>query len=58
MGRGLSRLYLADLFDLSGHLEVVTGGNGGIGRSIALGLGETAAASPRAPASRTCATSQ
>ena len=26
---------LANLFDLSGHVAVVTGGNGGIGRSIA-----------------------
>ena len=31
---------LANLFDLSGHVAVVTGGNGGIGRSIALGLAQ------------------
>jgi 2-dehydro-3-deoxy-D-gluconate 5-dehydrogenase len=40
MGRELSRLYLANLFDLSGNVAVVTGGNGGIGRSIALGLAQ------------------
>ena len=44
MGRELSRLYLANLFDLSGHVAVVTGGNGGIGRSIALGLAQAGAA--------------
>jgi 2-dehydro-3-deoxy-D-gluconate 5-dehydrogenase len=35
---------LANLFDLSGHVAVVTGGNGGIGRSIALGLAQVGAA--------------
>ena len=35
---------LANLFDLSGHVAVVTGGNGGIGRSIALGLARAGAA--------------
>ena len=32
------------LFDLTGSVAVVTGGNGGIGRSIALGLAEAGAA--------------
>ncbi len=31
------------LFDLTGQVAVVTGGNGGIGRSIALGLAEAGA---------------
>jgi 2-dehydro-3-deoxy-D-gluconate 5-dehydrogenase len=32
------------LFDLSGRVAVVTGGNGGIGRSIALGLAQAGSA--------------
>ena len=35
---------LRNLFDLSGHVAVVTGGNGGIGRSIALGFAQAGAA--------------
>ena len=35
---------LTNLFDLSGNVAVVTGGNGGIGRSIALGLAQAGAA--------------
>jgi 2-dehydro-3-deoxy-D-gluconate 5-dehydrogenase len=34
----------SSLFDLSGRVAVVTGGNGGIGRGIALGLAEAGAA--------------
>ena len=37
-------MLLANLFDLSGRVAVVTGGNGGIGRSIALGLAQAGAA--------------
>jgi 2-dehydro-3-deoxy-D-gluconate 5-dehydrogenase len=33
-----------NLFDLSGRVAVVTGGNGGIGRGIALGLAQAGAA--------------
>jgi 2-deoxy-D-gluconate 3-dehydrogenase len=35
---------LGNLFDLSGHVAVITGGNGGIGRSIALGFAQAGAA--------------
>jgi 2-deoxy-D-gluconate 3-dehydrogenase len=34
---------IAPLFDLSGRVAVVTGGNGGIGRSIAIGLARAGA---------------
>jgi NAD(P)-dependent dehydrogenase (short-subunit alcohol dehydrogenase family) len=33
-----------NLFDLNGRVAVVTGGNGGIGRGIALGLAQAGAA--------------
>jgi 2-dehydro-3-deoxy-D-gluconate 5-dehydrogenase len=35
---------MSSLFDLTGQVAVVTGGNGGIGRGIALGLAESGAA--------------
>jgi len=41
---GSKIMSLANLFDLSGRVAVVTGGNGGIGRSIALGLAQAGAA--------------
>jgi short chain dehydrogenase len=41
---GGKTMTLAKLFDLSGHFAVVTGGNGGIGRSVALGLAQAGAA--------------
>ena len=35
---------MPELFDLTGRVAIVTGGNGGIGRSIALGMAEAGAA--------------
>ena len=35
---------ITNLFDLSGRVAVITGGNGGIGRGIALGLAQAGAA--------------
>jgi NAD(P)-dependent dehydrogenase (short-subunit alcohol dehydrogenase family) len=35
---------MPELFDLTGRVAVVIGGNGGIGRGIALGLAEVGAA--------------
>src|ERR1700732_4599799 len=37
------RMTSTKLFDLSGRVTVVTGGNGGIGRGIALGLAQAGA---------------
>src|SRR5579862_1653758 len=34
----------SSLFDLTGQVAIVTGGNGGIGRGIAIGLAEAGAA--------------
>lgn len=34
---------MSSLFDLSGRVAMVTGGNGGIGRGIALGLAQAGA---------------
>jgi 2-dehydro-3-deoxy-D-gluconate 5-dehydrogenase len=42
--KGRFRMKTSALFDLSGRVAVVTGGNGGIGRGIALGLGQAGAA--------------
>jgi 2-deoxy-D-gluconate 3-dehydrogenase len=42
--RGGKVIPTTNLFDLSGHVAAVTGGNGGIGRSIALGLAQAGAA--------------
>ena len=38
------KMSMPGLFDLSGRVAVVTGGNGGIGRGIALGLARAGAA--------------
>ena len=37
----------AKLFDLSGRVAVVTGGNGGIGRGVVLGLAQAGSAGRR-----------